>query len=169
MSLNVPELEHFPSYNELKTKYSEKMIEPNGIHFIRVNDDRDALTERDFFDKKRKGEFLGNEYAVTEKYQIFPIYNLTVKRNEYFVLWRDPNFKGKNDFSDYLKERKLFCLEKAKMNIYFESSTEEALKFLLQRQFNKVILITSIGLDLSGKKFVEVARKIFGFDLMVLI
>ena len=54
------------------------------------------------------------------------------------------------------------------MNIYFESSTEEALKFLLQRQFNKVILITSIGLDLSGKKFVEVARKIFGFDLMVL-
>jgi len=30
------------------------------------------------------------------------------------------------------------------------------------------LLITSIGLDLSGKKFIEVARKIFGFDLMVL-
>ena len=54
------------------------------------------------------------------------------------------------------------------MNIYFETSTEEALKFLLRRQFNKVILITSIGLDLSGKRFVEIARKIFGFDLMVL-
>ena len=54
------------------------------------------------------------------------------------------------------------------MNIYFESSTEEALKFLLRRKYNKVILITSIGLDLSGKKFVEVARKIFGFDLIVL-
>ena len=168
MSLNVPELEHFPSYNELKTKYSDKMVESNGIHFIRVNDDRYALTERDFYDKKRKGEFLGNEYAITEKYQIFPIYSLTVKRNEYFVLWRDPNFKGKNEFSDYLKKRKLFCMEKANMNIYFESSTEESLKFLLQRKYNKVILITSIGLDLSGKRFVEIARKIFGFDLMVL-
>ena len=168
MSLSVPELGHFPSYDELKTKYSEKMIEPNGIHFIRVKDDGNPLTERDFFDKKSKGEFLGNEYVITEKYQIFPIYSLTVKRNEYFVLWRDPNFKGENDFSDYLKERKLFCLEKAHMNIYFESSTEEALKFLLQRQYNKVILITSIGLDLSGKRFVEIARKIFGFNLMVL-
>ena len=169
MSLCIPELEHFPSYNELKTKYSDKMIEPNGIHFIRVTDDRDALTERDFFNKKRKGEFLGNEYAITEKYQIFPIYSLTVKRNEYFVLWRDPNFQGKNIFSDYLKERKLFCMEKSNMNIlYFESSTEEALKFLLRRKYNKVILITSIGLDLSGKRLVEIARKIFGFDLMVL-
>jgi hypothetical protein len=54
------------------------------------------------------------------------------------------------------------------MNIYFESSTEEALKFLQRRRYNKVILITSIGLDLSGKKFVEVARKIFGFNLIVL-
>ena len=168
MSLYVPELDHFPSYNELKTKYSDKMVEPNGIHFIRVDDEGDALTEKDFYDKKNKGEFLGNEYAITEKYQIFPIYSLTVKRNEYFVLSRDPNFKGKNIFSDFLKQRKLFCMEKANMNIYFESSTEEALKFLLQRQFNKVILITSIGLDLSGKRFVEIARKIFGFNLMVL-
>ena len=54
------------------------------------------------------------------------------------------------------------------MNIYFESSTEEALKFLLRRQYNKVILITSIGLDLSRKRFVEITRKIFGFNLIVL-
>ena len=168
MSLYVPELDHFPSYNELIQKYYKKMIEPNGIHFIRVNNEGNALTEKDICDKKKKGEFMGNEYAITEKYQIFPIYSLTVKRNEYFVLWRDPNFKGKNDFSDYLKQRKLFCMEKANMNIYFESSTEESLKFLLRRKYNKVILITSIGLDLSGKRFVEIARKIFGFNLMVL-
>ena len=139
MSLNVPELGHFPSYKELKTKYSDKMVESNGIHFIRVNDEGDALTEKDVYDKKSKGEFLGNEYAITEKYQIFPIYSLTVKRNEYFVLWRDPNFKEKNIFSDYLQRRKLFCMEKANMNIYFEGSTEEALKFLLRRKYNKVI------------------------------
>ena len=115
------------------------MVKPNGIHFIKVNEDGDALTEKDISKKKIKGEFLGNEYAITEKYQIFPIYSLTIKRNEYFVLWRDPNFKEKNDFSDYLQRRKLFCMEKANINIYFESSIEESLKFLLRRKYNKVI------------------------------
>ena len=167
-SLYVPELNHFPSYDELKYKYRDKMVEPNGIHFIRVDNEGESLSESCFLNEQKKGEFLGNEFVITEKYQILPIYSLTVKRNEYFILWRDPNFKGKNEFSDYLLERKLFCMEKAKMNIYFEDSTEEALKFLQRRKYNKVILITSIGLDLSGKRFIEVARKIFGFDIMVL-
>ena len=167
-SLYVDDLDHFPTYEEIKEEYSDKMIEPNGIHFIRVDNDGDSLSESNYLREKVKGVFLGNEYAITEKYQILPIYSITVKRNEYFVLWRDPNFKGKNEYSDYLIERKLFCTEKAKMNIYFESSTEEALKFLHRRKYNKIILITSIGLDLSGKKFIEVARKILGFNVMVL-
>ena len=62
----------------------------------------------------------------------------------------------------------MFCTEEAKLNIYFESSTEEALKFILRRKYNKIIIITSVGLDLSGKKFIEIARKILGFDVMVL-
>ena len=118
--------------------------------------------------ERRKGEFLGNKYVITEKYQILLFYSLTVKRNEYFILWRDPNFEGENEYSDYLLERKLYSFEKAKMKIYFESSTEETLKFLQRRKYKKAILITSIGLDLSDKKFVEVARKILGFNLMVL-
>ena len=143
------------------------MIEPNGIHFIKVDNNGDALPGNPL-EEIKKGKFTGNEYAITEKYQMLPIYSLTVRRNEYFILWRDPNFKGKNEYTDFLLQRKLYCIEKARMNIYFESSTEEALKFLQRRRYNKVILITSIGLDLSGIKFVEVARKIFGFNLMVL-
>jgi hypothetical protein len=165
--LRVKDFKDFPSYEELKAKFSDKMIEPNGIHFIKVNNNGNVLSGN-LLEEKNKGEFIGNEYAITEKYQILPIYSLTVRRNEYFILWRDPNFKGKNEFSDFLLQRKLYCIEKARMNVYFESSTEEALKFLQRRRYNKVILITSIGLDLSGKKFVEVARKIFGFNLMVL-
>ena len=167
-SYYVDELDHFPSYEEIKQNYPDKMIEPNGIHFIRVDNEGESLSESFFIKERKKGAFLANEYAITEKYQILPIYSLTVKRNEYFILWRDPNFKGKNEFSDYLLERKLFCMEKANMNIYFESSTEEALKFLVRRKYNKVILITSIGLDLSGKRFIEIARKILGFDVVVL-
>ena len=167
-SLYIDDLDHFPSYNELKEDYLVKMVEPNGIHFIRVDNEGDALSERNFLNEKKKGEFLGNEYVITEKYQILPIYSLTLKRNEYFILWRDPHFKGKNEYSDFLLERKLFSMEKAKLNIYFEYSTEEALKFILRRKYNKIILITSIGLDLSGKRFIEIARKILGFNVIVL-
>ena len=54
------------------------------------------------------------------------------------------------------------------MNFYFISSTEEALKLLLKKKKQKVILITSIGRDKSGKRFVEIVRKILKFDLIVL-
>lgn len=54
------------------------------------------------------------------------------------------------------------------MNAYFVSSTEKALEIIKRKRFNKIILISNIGLDLSGKKFVEIARKILGYDIVVL-
>ena len=168
LSLAVHDFPEFPEYTFLLQYHPEKMIEPNGIHYVKVDIQGDAIDYNTKIQNLRKGELFANEYAITELYQIFPIYSLTLIRNEYFVLWRDPNFEGQNEFSDYLFQRKLFCNDKAKMNIYCESSTEEALKFLWRRRYNKVILITSVSKDLSGVKFIKVARKIFGFDVMVL-
>ena len=54
------------------------------------------------------------------------------------------------------------------MNSYFIRSLEKALEILSRKQYNKIILISNIGSDLSGKRFVEVARKILGFDVIVL-
>ena len=54
------------------------------------------------------------------------------------------------------------------MNSYFESSIEKALELIQRKKYNKIILISNIGLDLSGKRFVEIARKILGFNVMVL-
>ena len=54
------------------------------------------------------------------------------------------------------------------MNIYLENSTEIALKFIYKKRYNKIILITSIGRDISGKKFIEIARKILGSNVIVL-
>ena len=42
------------------------------------------------------------------------------------------------------------------------------MEIIKKKKFNKIILISSIGLDLSGKKFVEIARQILGFDVVVL-
>ena len=167
----VEGLDHFPTYEEIKKKYKDQMVKKNGIHFIRVKSEHgNALTDSiTSVEERKNGAFIVNEYVVTELEQICPLYAIKIKRNEYFLLWRDLNFKGRNFFSDYLKQRELYANGIAKMNIYIENNTESALKFIYKRRFNKMILITSIGLDYSGKKFIEVARKILGSNIIVLI
>ena len=168
-SYMVKELNHFPTYEEIEKGYKEKMVETNGVHYARVEPNKGQVRNKeDIIKDKTDGKFIGTEYVITEKSQMLPLYGLTFKRNEYFVLWRDPNFGVKNSFSNYLKERQLFIYQYAKMNAYFESSTEKALEIIKAKKFNKIILISSIGLDLSGKKFVEIARGILGFNVVVL-
>ena len=168
-SLYVPELDHFPTYEEIKTYYPKQMIEKNGIHFARVEPNQGQVRNVEQISNDRKnGKFLGTEYAITELNQILPLYGLTFKRNEYFVIWRDPNFATKNNYTNFLTECKLFIYKYAKMNVFFESSTEKALEIIKRKQYNKIILISSIGLDLSGKKFVEIARQILRFNVVVL-
>ena len=170
-SYYVEDLNHFPTYEELVTNYKDKMVPKNGIHFITVKSEKGDLLSSSLtsLQERKAGKFIVNEYVITELEQICPLYALKIKRNEYFVLWRDSNFGGKNLYYDYLKQVELYSNEIAKMNIYIENNTEHALKFIYKRRFNKMILITSIGLDFSGLKFIEIARKILGSDIIVLI
>jgi hypothetical protein len=166
----VEELSDFPTYEELIKKYPDKIVERNGIHFARVESQKGQVFKNteSINSTKKEGKFIGNEYVITEKDQMLPLYGLTLKRNEYFVIWRDPNFVGKNDYTDYLINAKMILYKNEKINVYIESCTEKALELINRKKHNKIILISSIGLDLSGKKFVETARKILGFDVMVL-
>ena len=168
-SLYVNEFDHSPSYEELKKYCKDKMVEKYGVHFTKVETANGRVGKyEEIIENKKKGKFLGNEYIITELCQILPLYGLTFKRNEYFILWRDSHFGEQNDNSDYLKEQKLFINKYANMNSYFVRSLEKALEILSRKQYNKIILISNIGSDLSGKRFVEVARKILGFDVIVL-
>jgi hypothetical protein len=165
----VQPLNHFPTYEELITQYRDKMVPQNGVHIANVEPYQGFIRNKEeIILDQQQGKFIGTEYVITEKNQALPLYGLTFKRNEYFVIWRDPNFSGQNNFSNFLKERQLFIYKYAKMNAYFVSSTEKALEIIKRKRFNKIILISSIGLDLSGKKFVEIARQILGFNIVVL-
>ena len=145
------------------------MVEKNGIHFIRVEpEDGRVISKQDIIIEEKKGKFIGREYVITEMDQIFPLFGVTLKRNEYFVIWRDPHFGDKNEYTYYLEERRNYLNQIGKMNAYFEPCTEKALEIIKRKKYNKIIIISSIGLDLSGKKFIEIARKILGFDVMVL-
>jgi len=167
---NFKELDHFPTYEEIRNNYEDQMVEKNGINFIEVETiNGHALKSEEDIDSSRKsGRFIGNEYVITEMEQILPLYGLTLKRNEYLVIWRDPCFDKKNEWDNFLEQRKMFIYKESKMNAFFVGTIEKGLEIILRKRYNKIILISNIGLDLSGKKFVEVARKILGFDVMVL-
>ena len=165
----VNDLDHFPTYEEIKRDYPDKMVEKNGVHYARIEPEYGQVRNKEeIISDIKKGKFLGTEYVITEKERILPLYGLTFKRNEYLIIWRDSHFKGANEFYEFLEEQKLFIYEYAKMNAYFESSIEKALELIQRKKYNKIILISNIGLDLSGKRFVEIARKILGFNVMVL-
>ena len=134
-----PWLDHFPTYEELESKYKDKMVEKDGVHFVRVEPlQGQSLNKTDIDEAMKEGKFVGTEYCITEMYQILPLYGMTLRRNEYFIVWRDGNFKGENEWTKYLKDRKMFIYKEAKMNVYFESNTEKALEILKERNIIKL-------------------------------
>jgi hypothetical protein len=56
----------------------------------------------------------------------------------------------------------------AKYNIYPCETSEEALKLVERKKYNKIIIISNVGDDLAGKEFVNNARKIIGNDVIAL-
>ena len=56
----------------------------------------------------------------------------------------------------------------SELNIYPCETTNEALELIKRKKYNKIILISNIGSDLGGKKFVDEARKIIGNNVIVL-
>jgi hypothetical protein len=164
-------------YDETKMKnihldnnnyYKNIKVESNGINCALIEKDNINFSLFNNNNKSKKTNTLGKEYVISEEYQIFPLYTLTLKRNETFLIWRDPSLFAPNYYSDFLKQMKDINIQKTNLNIYYEKSIEEALKFLVKRKYDKVILITNVGKDLSGKRFIEIARKILGFDIIAL-
>ena len=121
-------------------------------------------------------KFLANEYVIYELDQICPFMSAKLKRVEYCVIWRDTNFSinpvYNNEFDQkfkaFLKERMKYISQNAKYNIYPCETTEEALKLVNRKKYNKIILISNVGTDKGGKNFVEKARQIIGNDVITL-
>ena len=161
-------------YNKKKlNRVKDHLYDPkkNEINFAYADANLDTLIELD--EKK----FYGTEYVIKEFSQICPFISLKLKRNEYCVIWRDPNFSSKaiygNEFDEkfkhFLKERKKYVNQMAKFNVYACETTEEALKLVKRKKYNKIILISNIGTDFGGIKFVNEARKIIGNEVIVLL
>ena len=100
----------------------------------------------------------------------------TLKREEFCVIWRDNNFSSKpvynnkfdQIFKSFLKELLQYINQFAKYNIYPCESSEEALELVNRKKYNKIILISNVGTDMGGKKFIDKAREIIGNNVIAL-
>jgi len=145
--------------------------EKNEINFAYADEDFDTI--EDYPDKSK---FFGTEYVIWDLNQICPFIGAKLKRKEFCVIWRDNNFSSKpvynnqydQIFKDFLKERLTYIEQYAEFNIYPCETSEEALQLVDRKKYNKIILISNVGTDLGGKKFIDEARKIIGNNVIVL-
>ena len=159
--------------NLWKHVYDYKKDPPkNGINFAYAGAKFETLKDKDFDEKK----FYGTEYVIWELAQICPFIGAKLQRAEYCCIWRDNNFSSKpvynNEFDDifkkFLKKRRTYIEQFAEFNIYPCETTEEAIKLIKRKKYNKIILLSNIGSDFGGKKFIDEARKILKNDVIVL-
>ena len=150
--------------------YTRKRPGKNEINFAY------AAAGSETLEKPDPKKFYGTEYVIWDKNQICPFISVKFKRDEFCVIWRDDNFSEGavyNDkfdaiFKQFLKERLKYIKQSAKYNVYPCITTEEALKLVNRKKYNKIILISNVRPDLEGKKFVQRARQIIGNNVIVL-
>jgi hypothetical protein len=142
----------------------------NEVNFAYVSSNLETIENPD------SKKFFGTEYVIWDLDQICPFISVKFKRDEFCVIWRDDNFNEKavyNDeydaiFKHFLKERMKYIRQSAKFNVYPCSTTDEALKLVNRKKYNKIILISNVRPDKEGKKFIEQARQIIGNDVIAL-
>ena len=156
-------------YRKVKDyKYTPK---ENEINFAYANSLFDTIE-----DEPDKSKFYGTEYVIWDLPQICPLIGAKLKRKEYCVIWRDNNFSSKpvynNEFDSifkkFLKARMVYIEQYAEQNIYACETSEEALDLIKRKKYNKIILISNVGSDLGGKKFIDDARNILKNDVIAL-
>ena len=126
--------------------------------------------------KRVQTKFYSKEYIIGENKQILPFIHIKIKRIEYCVIWRDPNFspnpvyndKYDNVFKKFLSERKEYIYQFARFNIYPCETTKEALELVKKKKHNKIILMSNAGADKGGKDFIDKARMIIGSNVICL-
>ena len=61
-------------------------------------------------------------------------------------------------FKKFLKKRMEYIQEKIKFNVYPCETSEEALELVKRKKYNKIILISNAGTDLTGRQFIIINR-----------
>lgn len=155
-----------------RPKKGKEIVPTNGIRIGRAKPKGDFIKKEEL---DNYNQFIQNEYLISDKNQMIPIYAINLRRIEYLIIWRDNNFdkSNPNNYKNYDKmlkfneEMQRFAYREINSKIYYANSTEEALKIVDRKKYNKIILITNGGNN--GNEFIIKARKIIGANTVALV
>ena len=142
------------------------LIPINHLRLAKVKSDTsEVITEEELKDYKY---YIQNEYLISHQEQILPIYAICIRRVEYLIIWRDNNFdkNNPNNYDDFDKmfefnvEMQNYAYRELNTKIYYVKTTEEGLKLIDRKKYNKIIIITNGGNN--GEEFIKESRKIMG-------
>ena len=147
---------------------SNEKIRENGIRYILVNSDGHPLS-KDKTKENGYNKFIGVEYVIPDEKQILPLYSITLKRSEYYCLWKDYHFTHKTPYTKHAIHVKNYAKQLLGINVYGVGEYDEALSIIRRKKYNKVILLSNIGGDVERvKKFINDIRAILKFNVVVL-
>ena len=88
--------------------------------------------------------FIGNEFLITNRQQILPLYGITFRRVNYLVIWRDPNINPKNpnnynnvifnEIQIFHQKIKKILLNELNCKIYYATKIQEGLDLLRKKK-----------------------------------
>ena len=171
-SFSIIVSEIFYDQNKLEKVYNsytkDEKVQPYGIRCAKVNYKTTILNKNEINNNKFK--FIANEFLISEKSQILPLYGITLIRIEFLVIWRDYNFNSNNPnyyskevfdkMQEFHRTIKNILLGELNSKVYYVENTEEAINLLNKKKYNKVIIITN-GYN-NGKEFIIKSREIIG-------
>ena len=148
------------NYNPKKNEINYALVEPSFKTII----------------NPKENDIYFTEYVISELKQICPFLGIKLKREEYCIIWRDIYFSAKSfninphfENNKKILSKQLTNVEQyVNYNVYPCDSTEEALKLVKRKKFNKIILISNIGNYNEGKIYLDKARKLIGNDVIAL-
>lgn len=146
---------------------NDSPISPNGIRYINVNAFGQPLSIEQTKEKGYK-KFIGTEYVIQSENQILPLYSITLKRNEYYCLWKDYHFTHETNFTKHANHVKNMARQLLGINVYGVGEFDEALEIIRRKKYNKVIIISNVGLVDKAKQFINDIREILKFDVIIL-
>ena len=69
----------------------DKVIQDEGVRYIHVDAEGRPLSQNQTKENGYKN-FIGTEFVIPSEKQILPLYAITLKRNEYYCLYKDYHF-----------------------------------------------------------------------------
>ena len=151
----------------------DKLIPMNHLRLAKVKTDTSEVISED--ELKDYKYYIQNEYLISHQEQVLPIYAICLRRVEYLIIWRDINFdrNNPNNYDDFNKmlefnlQMQNFAYRELNSKIYYVKTTEEGLKLIDRKKYNKIIIITNGGNN--GEEFIKESRKIMGGNPMAYV